>query len=177
VPLILGSASTHLLTGIGGCGGRGLKRGDTLQIGDDPIRPALRGHFPHDVRRDVIRVTDGPQRSWFAGSMDRAVYRVAEDSNRMGLRLVGPKLESSRELLTEGVSLGAIQVPREGQPIITFVEHQTTGGYPKIASVISADLPAVGQLRPRDEVRFERVSLTRALELLEEQEARICSLT
>jgi allophanate hydrolase subunit 2 len=109
--------------------------------------------------------------------MNGAAYRVAEDSNRMGLRLEGPKLEATRELLTEGVSLGAIQVPRGGQPIITFVEHQTTGGYPKIANVISADLPRVGQLRPRDEVRFEVVSRARALELLREQEARLCSLT
>jgi allophanate hydrolase subunit 2 len=107
--------------------------------------------------------------------MDGAVYRVAEESNRMGLRLIGPRLESTRELLTEGVSLGAIQVPAGGQPIITFVEQQTTGGYPKVASVISADLPVVGQLRPRDEVRFECVSLERALELLREQEERICS--
>jgi biotin-dependent carboxylase-like uncharacterized protein len=177
VPLVLGSASTHLLTGMGGCGGRGLEKGDVLQVGDASVRPARRSAFPIEIRRDTIRITDGPQHTWFAGSLDGAVYRVAEDSNRMGLRLVGPKLESSRELLTEGVSLGAIQVPREGQPIITFVEHQTTGGYPKIASVISADLPAVGQLRPRDQVRFERVSMARALELLAEQEARFCSLT
>ena len=94
----------------------------------------------------------------------------------MGLRLAGRSWNIRDELLTEGVSLGAIQVPPEGQPIITFVEHQTTGGYPKIANVISADLPASGQLRPRDEVRFERVSMARALELLREQEARLCSI-
>jgi len=174
---VLGSASTHVLTAIGGCGGRGLRKGDTLEIGNAAVRPVRRGHFPLQLRHDIIRVTDGPQHSWFNDRMDGATYRVAEDSNRMGLRLEGPKLECARELLTEGVSLGAIQVPREGQPIITFVEHQTTGGYPKIANVISADLPAVGQLRPRDEVCFETISRSRALELLRRQEASLCSLT
>jgi len=177
VPPVLGSASTHVLTAMGGCGGRGLRKGDTLSVGDAAIRPARRGHFPLAVRRDLIRITDGPQRAWFTSGIDGAIYRVAEDSNRMGLRLEGPALKATRELLTEGVSLGAIQVPRQGQPIITFVEHQTTGGYPKIANVIAADLPGVGQLRPRDEVRFELVSRTTALEVLREQEARLCSLT
>jgi biotin-dependent carboxylase-like uncharacterized protein len=177
VPRWLGSASTHVLTGMGGVAGRGLKKGDVLQVGDAAVRPARRGIFPMEIRRGLVRVTDGPQRSWFRDGLDGAVYGVAEDSNRMGLRLLGPKLEASRQLLSEGVSLGAIQVPPEGQPIITFVEHQTTGGYPKVANVISADLPAVGQLRPRDEFRFEWVSMARALELLKEQEARLCSLT
>jgi biotin-dependent carboxylase-like uncharacterized protein len=172
---VLGSASTHLLTGIGGVEGRALKRGDVLRVGDAVAGPPRRAIRAPELRRDVVRITEGPQRAWFREGMDGAVYRVAEESNRMGLRLIGPRLESTRELLTEGVSLGAIQVPAGGQPIITFVEQQTTGGYPKVASVISADLPVVGQLRPRDEVRFECVSLERALELLREQEERICS--
>jgi len=176
VPPVLGSASTHLLTGLGGVEGRALRKGDVLPVGDKIAGPVRRGAFPFAIGRDVVRVTDGPQRAWFAAGIDGLDYRVAEDSNRMGLRLLGPKLECTRELLTEGVSLGAIQVPPEGQPIILFVEHQTTGGYPKIANVISADLPAVGQLRPRDEVRFECVSIDRALELLREQEERICSV-
>jgi len=176
VPAVLGSASTHVLTALGGLAGRSLKKGDVLGVGDTVAGPPLRHVFPVDSRRDVVRVTEGPQHSWFEGSIDAGVYQVAEESNRMGLRLEGPALPCARQLLTEGVSLGAIQVPPQGQPIITFVEHQTTGGYPKIANVISADLPAVGQLRPRDRVRFEYVSIARALELLREQEARICSL-
>ena len=79
-------------------------------------------------------------------------------------------------MLTEGVSLGAVQVPPEGQPIILFVDHQTTGGYPKIANVITADLPVAGQLRPRDTVRFEQVSLETALALLGRQEEWLHSL-
>ena len=171
VPLVLGSASTHLMTGVGG---RALRKGDVLRIGDALGGPPRSGPLVIDTRRDTIRVTDGPQRAWFRTGIDFGVYRVSEESNRMGLRLSGPSLECSQTLLTEGVALGAIQVPAGGQPIITFVEHQTTGGYPKIANVISADLPAVGQLRPRDEIRFECVSMARALELLREQEAWIC---
>jgi antagonist of KipI len=78
-------------------------------------------------------------------------------------------------MITEGVSLGAIQVPPSGQPIILFVEQQTTGGYPKIANVISADLHSIGQLRPRDDVRFERVEMSAARSLLMQQEALLAS--
>jgi antagonist of KipI len=80
-------------------------------------------------------------------------------------------------MITEGVSLGAIQVPPGGHPIILFVEQQTTGGYPKIANIISADMASVGQLRPRDEVRFERVSIKEARRLLIEQERLLTSET
>jgi antagonist of KipI len=79
-------------------------------------------------------------------------------------------------MLTEGVPLGAVQVPPDGQPIILFVEHQTTGGYPKIANVISADFHALGQLRPRDQVRFEQISIDAALTLLRAQEDWLHSL-
>src|SRR4029077_15693529 len=79
------------------------------------------------------------------------------------------------EMISEGVSLGAIQVPQGGQPIILFVEQQTTGGYAKIANVISADLSSLGQLRPRDEIRFERVSWDTARSLLREQENLLAS--
>jgi allophanate hydrolase subunit 2 len=79
-------------------------------------------------------------------------------------------------MTTEGVGLGAVQVPPDGQPIVLFVEHQTTGGYPKPANVISADFWRLGQLRPRDEVRFERVEIEHALRLLQEQERWVYSL-
>jgi antagonist of KipI len=111
-------------------------------------------------------------RSFYAGT-----YRVGEQSNRMGLRLEsGPVTQSSGgEMITEGVSLGAVQVPHGGMPIILFVEQQTTGGYPKICNVISADLHCVGQLRPRDEIRFEQVTLETARSLLIEQEKLLAS--
>ncbi len=90
----------------------------------------------------------------------------------MGLRLLGPSLarKDALAMLTEGVCLGAVQVPESGQPIVLLVEQQTTGGYPKIASVVSADLPALGQLRPRDRVRFEWVTIATAHALLHAQE-------
>jgi biotin-dependent carboxylase-like uncharacterized protein len=164
VPLVLGSASTHLLTGLGGLEGRALKRGDLLAIGEAAVRPCgtqLRGGLP--AAQSTIRVTAPAS----AHALCAAAWQVQEDSNRMGLRLRGPALASyTGDMLTEGVPLGAVQVPPDGQPIILFVEHQTTGGYPKIANVISADFHSVGQLRPRDVVRFEQVSMDAALTLL-----------
>jgi antagonist of KipI len=98
---------------------------------------------------------------------------VKEESNRMGLRLSGLALTHAirAEMITEGVSLGAIQIPPSGEPIILFVEHPTTGGYPKIANVISADMHRIGQLRPRENVLFESVTFDTAASLLREREA------
>jgi antagonist of KipI len=177
----LGSASTHLLSGLGGFAGRPLRRGDVLRIGAAAASFCQRRANPNALKvltpRKILRVTAGPQSDWFSASAQRAFYassyRVAENSNRMGLRLEGAKVAPApaREMLTEGVSLGAIQVPPGGQPIILFVEQQTTGGYPKIANIIAADLPSVGQLRPRDEIRFERVEFATAQSLLRDQES------
>ena len=185
VDLFLGSASTHILSGLGGLNGRALKKGDVLKIGSAAadFRPSsLSPHLWRDlIRRRVLRVTAGPQSHWFPEEVHQAfttgVYRMGEESNRMGLRLEGPSLAlpSHREMITEGVSLGAIQVPPGGQPIILFVEQQTTGGYPKIANVIAADMASVGQLRPRDEVRFELVSLKSARSLYIRQEELMAS--
>ena len=95
----------------------------------------------------------------------------------MGIRLLGQALpvNSRGDMITEGVSLGAVQVPAGGLPIVLFVEQQTTGGYPKIANVISVDLASLGQLRPRDEIRFELIDMKVAHELLAEQEALLAS--
>jgi allophanate hydrolase subunit 2 len=95
----------------------------------------------------------------------------------MGLRLDGPAISTpfAGEMISEGVSLGAVQITASGLPIILFVEQQTTGGYPKSANVISADFSSLGQLRPRDEVRFELVELETARALLLEQEKWLAS--
>jgi len=105
-------------------------------------------------------------------------YVVTEEANRMGIRLRGTQhqLVATEDMITEGVSLGAIQVTPSGQPIILFVEQQTTGGYPKIANVIAADFSSVGQLRPRDEIRFELVTMDAARELYREQELLFASV-
>ena len=181
----LGSASTHILSGLGGHEGRALKKGDVLRIGEASGAARKRRLSARALKelnpRRVLRATDGPQSDWFSEAAQKifydSSYRVAEESNRMGIRLDGAAIPtaSSGEMISEGVSLGAIQVPEGGQPIILFVEQQTTGGYPKIANVISADLHSLGQLRPRDEIRFERVDLDAARALLVEQEKLLAS--
>jgi antagonist of KipI len=102
---------------------------------------------------------------------------VSEESNRVGLRLDGPRLAARQnaEMISEGTPVGAIQVTPSGQAILLFVEQQTTGGYPKIANVIAADLHGVGQLRPRDTIRFEEVSLEAARRLWVEQRELLSS--
>jgi biotin-dependent carboxylase-like uncharacterized protein len=178
---VLGSSSTHLTTGLGGLAGRALRKDDALAVGPALEQTPPTRRFPREVagkllRRGELRVTRGPQWEWFGEQAWEAflasAYAVSEDSSRMGLRLRGTSLPAERQgsMLTEGVSLGAVQVPPDGQPILSFVEHQTTGGYPQIACVIAADLHRVGQLRPRDEVRFQEVSLSEADEALREQE-------
>jgi len=176
VPLVMGSASVHVTTGVGG---RPLRRGDVLPVGDRAVRrprkPALGA--PSHTGIACLRTTAGPQARWFGDELYAAGYRVREESNRMGIRLQGPALPSpGGHMITEGVPLGAVQAPPDGQPIILFVEHQTTGGYPKPANVISADFWRLGQLRPRDEVRFERITMEGALALLRDQEEWLYSL-
>ncbi len=208
---LLGSASTHILTGLGGFEGRALRKGDVLELG---VAHTLMS-TPHDVAhahsravstlvstphsdvqealhalapRKTLRTTIAPQTDWFSADTLRrfyeGVYTVSEESNRMGLRLQGPTIEVPQtqgphqgQMTSEGVSLGAIQIPAGGQPIILFVEQQTTGGYPKIANIISADLSIVGQLRPRDQIRFELVTPETARALILEQEALISKCT
>ncbi len=195
----LGSASTHILSGLGGHEGRALRRGDVLKIGSTRVSEGewtSRNACPTEGvskrrlsaralqeagARKVLRVTRGPQSDWFPEAAQRMFYesryRVAEESNRMGIRLEGGAVPEGAggKMISEGVSLGAIQVPDGGQPIILFVEQQTTGGYPKIANVVSADFHCLGQLRPRDEIRFERVDWETARTLWREQEEFLAS--
>jgi antagonist of KipI len=181
----LRSASTHILSGLGGYEGRALQNGDVLHCGAAVLHFRKKTVAPQALQRlsphKVLRVTAGPQSDWFpASSQDRfyaSAYRVAEESNRMGLRLEGAPIpmRTGGEMISEGVALGAIQITEGGQPIILFVEQQTTGGYRKIANVISADLFCVGQLRPRDEIRFEQIEMDAARELLIEQEKLLAS--
>jgi antagonist of KipI len=202
VELFLGSTSTHILSGLGGHQGRALRKGDELRIGSVsrevvgeergrsgplalgrarlPRRAAPRSLSERVLTqmtpRKVLRVTPGPQSDWFSDEAQKifylSAYRVAEESNRMGIRLEGAAVPAPAggEMISEGVSLGAVQVPEGGKPIILFVEQQTTGGYPKIANVISADFHSLGQLRPRDEIRFEPVDFATARALLIKQE-------
>jgi len=188
VKLFLGSASTHLLSGLGGFEGRALRKGDVVKIGTAGggfrtfrKRKVAAKALEKLAPRKTLRVTVGPQSDWFSQAARevfyRSTYRITEESNRMGLRLEGLPIsaDAGGEMTSEGVSLGAVQIPSSGLPIILFVEQQTTGGYPKIANVISADLGSLGQLRPRDEIRFERVDMETARSLLVEQEKLLAS--
>lgn len=179
VPSIMGSASTNCTGHFGGFDGLRLHKGDSLRVLRDPklrARILKPGAIDELYSRGPIRVTRGAQNDWFgAESFEKFLsssYTVSEESNRSGLRLKGepisPRVRS--QLLTEGVSLGAIQVPQDGQPIILSVDQQTTGGYPKIANVISADMLRVGQLRPREQVRFAEIAIPEAIRLLRERE-------
>jgi antagonist of KipI len=177
---VLGSASTHLLSGLGGFKGRALQKGDVLEIGAPTKqlpRRTLTAKAQEAFRpRKTLRVTEGPQFDWFLDAGQHALwqnaFRVTEEADRMGLRLEGRvlALRAAKEMISEGVSLGAVQVTPSGQAIILFVEQQTAGGYPKIANVIGADLFCIGQLRPRDEIGFARVTFAEARELWIEQQ-------
>jgi antagonist of KipI len=142
-----------------------LKPGDALHCatGQLPSR-FLPGPFAWDNEPRVLRVLDGPQASWFrASSLDAKEFRVAEASDRMGIRLDGQPLDvPQRELVSEPVSPGAVQALPNGQCVVLGVDGQTIGGYPKIAQVISADVDKIGQLRPGDRVKLRRVDLVEA---------------
>ena len=180
VPKFLGSSATHLLSGLGGFQGRVLCEGDVLHIGRSPKRIPQKSIsqaalFALKPRKN-LRVTDGPQSAKFADDTKhmffRSPFRISEQSDRLGVRLEGPKLASKgpADMITEGVTLGAVQITPSGQPIILGVDQQTTGGYPTLVNVIGADIHSLGQLRPRDEIRFERTPLAVARSLWIEQE-------
>lgn len=169
----LGSAATHLPSGLGGHEGRALRAGDVLEIGPaEGPAPVARSLDPSEAEallfRSTLRVVPGPQAEWFGDEVHVAFlgseFVVDESSDRTGIRLTGPALaaKGACTLLTEGVVPGQVQATPDGRAIVLFVDGPTTGGYPKIASVIAADLPALGQARPRDRVRFASVTLEEA---------------
>ena len=182
VPLILGSRSTHLSSQTGGVKGRALARGDVLVGGAlFPHRRTTIGRSLPEKLRPVysslatLRIVPGPQRASFS---ERALdvlttnpYRLTSRSDRMGYRLEGPKLAHAGEMqwISDGTAMGALQVPADEQPILLMADRQTTGGYPQIAVVISADLPLAGQLMPGDTVAFRMTTLSKAQALMKAQ--------
>ncbi|HEX7878722.1 MAG TPA: biotin-dependent carboxyltransferase family protein [Candidatus Eisenbacteria bacterium] len=176
VPMTLGSAATHLLSGLGNPG-RALRAGDMIAFGAaghdlgqaiDAPASRTRAFLAEAWSARALAVTPGPQHDWFTRAAHDAIgiaeWTVHDHSDRLGIRLTGSTLDRTddRELLTEGVLLGSIQVMPDGSPVILFVDQQTTGGYPKIATVASVDRHRLGQLRPRDTVRFEWVTFEEA---------------
>jgi len=174
---VLSAKTTHLTSKIGGVDGRSLKKDDVLIIGEEQkLLNPIKINEMLDINMSKLLIIKGLQSNYISKSTWKIFlnqeYIVSNLSNRMGIRLEGNslKLANKNEIITEGVPLGAIQLPSNGYPIISFVEHQTTGGYPKIANVISSELHKVGQLKPGDKFQFELVSLEEAEALRHERE-------
>ena len=185
VPLVLGSASTYVRASIGGIDGRVLQGGDIVPLASAaaPDRAELRVRGSYLAAADQpIRVTLGPQQEYFideaVAALLSAEYRVSKDADRMGMRLEGPALRhrGGWDIVSDAIATGSIQVPGSGQPIVLLADHQTTGGYPKIATVVSADLGLVGRRRPGDVLRFTAVDTETTEALCREQERRLAEL-
>ena len=185
VPRVLGSTSTYVRAAIGGLDGRALRRGDfvPLAIAHASERAELRLPSPLTPTGDQpIRVVLGPQQEYFTeeavAAFLLAEFRISQSADRMGMRLDGPFLQHRRgwDIVSDAITTGAIQVPGSGQPILLLADHQTTGGYPKIATVISADLPVVGRRRPGDRLRFAAVTVEVAEELCRAAEYHLAEL-
>jgi len=188
VPKIMESRSTYLSGKFGGLEGRALRRGDVLFTLDVPSSLSQLGfRFPRDWipqfgKEALLRVIPGPQEHHFTKkgfqTFSSSFYQVTPQCDRMGVRLDGPKIERRSDveesIISEGLIAGAIQVPGDGKPIIILTEL-VTGGYTKIATVISTDLNKVAQLKPGDRVRFAPISIEEAHHLLREQEEQLRS--
>lgn len=194
VPVVMGSRSTHLRAHIGGYEGRSLRTGDDLSIGTPtsiatatmakaisdggPMPFSLSDRYLEmdDPRsalpRRPIRCVRGPHFDAFSEADKRsflgAPFEVSTDADRMGYRIAGPRLSSVQDesLISSAVTTGAIQVPPGGEPIVLMADRQTTGGYPIVAQVITADLRFVAQMRPGDELTFAEVGISEAHEAL-----------
>lgn len=170
IPPALGSQSTYTRAGLGGLHGRALRQGDLLPLKHEHAEERQECMLPSlDLaapRR--FRVVLGPQDDYFTNEGKRtlleSVYTVTPASDRMGMRLAGPLLEHAKgfNIVSDGIAPGSIQVPGNGLPIVLLADRQTTGGYPKIATVISADMPALGRLTPGAKVTFAAVDIAAA---------------
>jgi biotin-dependent carboxylase-like uncharacterized protein len=183
VPSAFGSRSTYRRAALGGFNGRTLQAGDELPL-RFPAAPATEA-FALDVSLsapDVLRVMRGPNADYFAPcafeTLLSAAYTIAPASDRMGLRLQGASLDRAiqGELPSQGTTAGGLQVPSDGQPILLLADRQTTGGYPRIATVISADLAAAGRLAAGMRIRFQDVNRDEAVQLLKAQREWLASL-
>ena len=184
LPPLMGSRSTYLKGKMGGLEGRGLKAGDRLEfLAPRSQLPNLeKRRLPEDFeavyggRQVKIRVILGPQEDSFTPEglelFLHQPYRVTPNSDRMGSRLDGPVIphKGRADIISDGIAFGAIQVPSEGKPIILLADRQSTGGYTKIANVITVDLPKVAQRMVGDEIRFEAVSVEQAQQWLRQEE-------
>jgi biotin-dependent carboxylase-like uncharacterized protein len=177
VPPTLGSRATSLVSRMGPFDGRPLAAGDALPVGVAREPHGRAGSsLPMPDGGATVRVILGPHDTVFTREaidlLLGARFVVTTQSNRMGYRLEGPALRHSgaADILSDATPMGSLQVPSSGQPILLMADRQTTGGYPKIATVITADLPIAGQLAPGDWIRFAACPRDAAVEALREQE-------
>lgn len=179
VPEVYGSRSTYVRAAIGGLEGRALKDGDLLPVGGKGAE-RRQEQAARDVsilrERGPFRVVFGPQRDYFTeesvATFLTSAYTVSKEADRMGMRLEGEVLEHARgyNIVSDGIVTGAVQVPGNGRPIVLLADHQTTGGYPKIGTVISADIPRLGRLKPGDTLSFVETDVAEAEEARRTQE-------
>lgn len=177
---VLGSRSTNLKCALGGFCGRALQAGDCIRFAQkaeklsrmekryyEPGREAFRTLVPEDGI-PILRAVKGPQEEYFTEkglcTLTEEAYMVTNDSNRMACKLSGEPIEfkSSGDIISDGIMTGSIQVSSNGMPIVMLADHQTTGGYAKIGTVISADIPVIGQRKPGEKVRFAFVTVEEA---------------
>lgn len=188
VPEIMGSKSTYVKAKMGGLEGRYLKKGDVLETAAVTKKWAGRrglsaSTIPDYRSSQTIRVVLGPDHESFdQASIDTFLsetYRVTTQSDRMGYRLSGPKLRhlSGADIISDAILPGAIQVPANGVPIVLLADRQTTGGYTRIATVITVDLPRIAQMTPNSELAFEAISVEEAQQLLIGQERLLRQLS
>ena len=182
----LGSLSTNVMAARGGTHGRALIAGDVIATEGDPSGPAVSGReLPEHLRPDysdhTLHVIAGPHIGRLGADGRRTLFestfRVSRDADRMGYRLEGePLIPSGEELLSYGLTAGTLQVPASGQPILLMADHQTAGGYPAVATVVSASMPVAAQLVPGDEVRFAEITIEGALRLRKARGDALASL-
>jgi KipI family sensor histidine kinase inhibitor len=185
VPAVLGSRATHALTRLGGLDGRPLAMADRVPLGGSvDARPRRRVEFarPAIAGGARVRVLPGPQDDFFGdqalATLQAGRFIVSSQSDRMGFRLQGGRIPRlpGREMISDATFTGAIQVPPSGEPILLMADRQTTGGYPQLAIVITADLPLAAQLAPGDWIEFLICSRTEAIKALVEQEGKLLAL-
>jgi biotin-dependent carboxylase-like uncharacterized protein len=185
LPEVFGSYSTYLRGRIGGFAGRPLQAGDKLMLTLSSVADRDERYLTEvskDGPQNVFRVVLGPQARHFTPEAIRIFlssdYTISHQADRMGFRLEGPALEHSQgyNIISDGIATGAIQVPGTGQPIVLLADRQTTGGYPKIAVVISADLPRLARMGPGTKIHFQAVTVEDAEEIRRKQEQEIVRL-
>jgi antagonist of KipI len=177
VPAVLGSRATYVRGRLGGLAGRALRKDDRLAPLPAPLPPVRRARAGVRSAFDEepeIRVVLGPQADRFTDDGLRtflgSAYEMLPQSDRMGARLRGPRIAhaAGHDILSDGIALGSIQVPGDGQPIALLVDRQSTGGYTKVATVCSFDIGRLGQVKPGHRVRFRAVTLSDAQRALGE---------